>query len=400
MGVGIQIPLVIYMFFTYFSPPSTRPGDPLPFVAIPVFITGNIKCVDRSWSLWSPRVNLNFNKDLSPSFTTPGSPSISCYGNFRMVELEMGLLYDVLYTKIPIIQSTWGRILLIISFFCSISALVAFSVIINRPPYSMLNRFDLDVSLTYLLLVGSVILEIYCFFFFVHIFSTWTLLWLSRDKDNTLFISFYDFISLLMSIPSRILGRESTMFMAQHSATAKRFGCMKLFLLFHDKLGRYLFTTLAKADGNLKESIFTYLNDQRMYYGFCSFLYDTRDEILEKRGYEAIRPRYGEFSWSINVEFDHSILPWHIATEKVYRFEKNRRNEISEECKRSKLISDYMFYLLLTRPTMMAQGISDLRTRDTCNEMVQVLERPEKKGMSLEKDLKEMFENGGTRQDD
>ncbi|KAG7943651.1 hypothetical protein I3843_15G052200 [Carya illinoinensis] len=85
-----------------------------------------------------------------------------------------------------------------------------------------------------------------------------------------------------------------------------------------------------------------------------------------------------------NVTFDESLLLWHIATELCYH-----GSEIDHETKAqpdeqelgyngsqvdhkfiSKLISEYMLYFLVMKPTMMSDvaSISDIRYRDTCAE--------------------------------
>lgn len=93
------------------------------------------------------------------------------------------------------------------------------------------------------------------------------------------------------------------------------------------------------------------------------------DWALEQRGY------LRELGDSINVEFDESLLRWHIATDICYYTRENIERvpkTDSETTTRdwSKFISDYMLYLLVMRPTMMSSmaGIGQIRYHDTCAE--------------------------------
>nr|XP_027120762.1 uncharacterized protein LOC113737786 isoform X1 [Coffea arabica] len=67
------------------------------------------------------------------------------------------------------------------------------------------------------------------------------------------------------------------------------------------------------------------------------------------------------------VEFDESLLLWHIATELCYCMSPDDGNSNRNYCK---LISDYMLYLLVMRPNLMSAvaGIGQIRFRDTCEE--------------------------------
>ncbi|XP_021625141.1 uncharacterized protein LOC110624354 [Manihot esculenta] len=69
----------------------------------------------------------------------------------------------------------------------------------------------------------------------------------------------------------------------------------------------------------------------------------------------------------VDVRYDESVLMWHIATELLCNDKKGIDN-CSNEREFSKILSDYMLYLLIMQPTMMAAvaGISKLRFEDTC----------------------------------
>ena len=85
-----------------------------------------------------------------------------------------------------------------------------------------------------------------------------------------------------------------------------------------------------------------------------------------------------KLGWSIeDVEFDESVLIWHIATDLCYYTESEEdsssvRSPNSKE--NSKLLSDYMLYLLVMRPFMLPNGIGQIMFQDTCAEAIEFFE--------------------------
>lgn len=75
----------------------------------------------------------------------------------------------------------------------------------------------------------------------------------------------------------------------------------------------------------------------------------------------------GLMCYVTDVAYDESLLLWHIATELLYHEDENVDDDAREF---SKLLSDYMLYLLIMQPTMMSAvaGIGKIRFRDTCAE--------------------------------
>ncbi|CAL5341873.1 unnamed protein product [Camellia sinensis] len=98
-------------------------------------------------------------------------------------------------------------------------------------------------------------------------------------------------------------------------------------------------------------------------------------------------------SVSEEVEYDESLLLWHVATELCY-FTGETDPNCDEETKNKReicmILSEYMLYLLVIRPTMMSAvlGIGQIRFQDTCVEAKKFFQKGQS-GTSLA--LKEMF---------
>ncbi|KAM4099783.1 hypothetical protein ACB094_05G018000 [Castanea mollissima] len=71
----------------------------------------------------------------------------------------------------------------------------------------------------------------------------------------------------------------------------------------------------------------------------------------------------------LKVEFDKSILLWHIATDLCLSSDKQKDLKLvkTPHCEASRRLSNYM-YLLVVCPVMLPNGIGQIRFRDTCAE--------------------------------
>ncbi|OMO87851.1 hypothetical protein CCACVL1_08726 [Corchorus capsularis] len=79
-----------------------------------------------------------------------------------------------------------------------------------------------------------------------------------------------------------------------------------------------------------------------------------------------------------DVQYDESLLLWHIATDLCFYGDKPAAaGDKSDHREFSKLLSDYMLYLLIMQPTLMSAvgGIGKIRFRDTCAEAERFFKR-------------------------
>ncbi|XVE68231.1 hypothetical protein DITRI_Ditri09bG0051800 [Diplodiscus trichospermus] len=283
---------------------------------------------------------------------------------FELVEGELGLLYDVLYTKTTVIYSIYGFLLRCSSFLSSVFAMIAFAVFIEHP-YSLV-----DISVTYLLLVGAIALEIYAFVLVMR--SDWTKLWLvdflkpgriGKRWSRTIFK--YNLIKYC-------LGTQDTMWV--------RF--QKL-LGIEEIVEKHLNVDCDDLDAELKTLIFQQLKERSEN---INSLFDVNEckKLLSYRGDYVLDQMQclERLKWStIEIEFDHSLLLWHIATQLCYWDDvkrlkgTNNLQSLNKYSNVSQCLSDYMLYLLVMYPNMLPKGIGEIRYRDTCSEATRLFQQ-------------------------
>ncbi|KAH7547088.1 hypothetical protein FEM48_Zijuj01G0270000 [Ziziphus jujuba var. spinosa] len=302
---------------------------------------------------------------------------------FKVVELELGFMYDVFYTKANLVYSLLGVTLRCISFFSTLLAFLVFLIFPKKKSY-----MKVDIFISYVLLVGAITLEFYAVI--IKLSSDWTMIWLSKHK-NMAFL--YNFISTL-AWTKRNKGWSNTI--AQYNLV--RF-CLKdrppkciliQKVLFVDQLlERYRYKDSECVSAELKKLIFEQLKEKsRRATNFraCKQLCAARgDSVLDKANC------LDKLGWTTEEEFDHSLLLWHIATDLCYYHDLSRNMESirSSNCKASQLLSNYMLYILVMCPFMLPNGIGQIRLRDTCAEAVEFFK--ERKSITDAKDACSML---------
>ncbi|KAH6809215.1 hypothetical protein C2S51_026998 [Perilla frutescens var. frutescens] len=295
---------------------------------------------------------------------------------FRIVEIELGLVFDLFYTKSPLVFTKTGIFLRVFSCSSTIAAFVAF-LIIKKKDYP-----ETEVIITYILLVGAIFLEIYAVM--ILFLSDRMMIWLDRDwttrpeKDLPKIVSW---LYRLRVVPARKRWSNS---MGQYNVfqhclkyMSKRTKehwypemfdrCIEYFdqflVIFHQYLHKYFFWRSEPVGDTLKDLIFGELKercdegDRKKVNSYWS------DKILKETNC---------FDENDEVEFDQSLLLWHIATDFCYHA-KVAEDPVLEDDVKSKrescrLLSNYMVHLLIVSPFMLPSGIGQIRFQDTCAE--------------------------------
>ncbi|XP_022720801.1 uncharacterized protein LOC111278440 [Durio zibethinus] len=311
-------------------------------------------------------LKLRIYKNLSYIFEMESK--VTAEEAFKMVEIELGFLYDLLYTKLPIVISGMGVILRSICLSFIVSTLIAFLIIVGKHGYS-----KVDIGISYLLMVGAIFLEIYSAI--LHLSSDRGIHWLI-DQENW----------FLKAIASKLVlltkSKKGIRFMAQHSLLdycllPRKIKIAAVLNIFdsEDKLEKYFHTSWKDVNPDLKEIIYSHLLEKRKIYQNAGFNSKCLSELLDERGYNVLKDKVGstaDIGWSLSdAEFTHSLLLWHIATDLVYHDDHQsfRAGNVGPYCQISKLLSNYMMYLLFLCPAMLPEGIGNIRHHETCIEV-------------------------------
>ncbi|XP_039159352.1 uncharacterized protein LOC104422985 isoform X2 [Eucalyptus grandis] len=343
LSLVTQVVAAFYAFLTSWS------TSVLTFITIPVFISGVIKYGERTWVLRSASSDHFQAPELSPPTKLldmnlrPGEKYLyeafylfgmfkhlftgvildsdeaeysyfiickkSAEEAFKLVEVELSLMYDLIYTKAKVAYSIPGILLRFITFSSAVSVLIIFCTAIDEHVY-----LHVDVAITMLLLVGAIALEVYAGF--TAVFSDWTML---------------------------------------------------LLIELRKPLGHFLYRTISSSrlfsfyskrwSGSMGQlNLISYCSTDR-----CSDSgFDPRivKEMLGERGDFTLQKRncLEELQWStIRVDFDRSLLLWHIATDLCYYSDLNEDSLAA--CKMSQLLSDYMLHIQVTRPFLLPKSI-------------------------------------------
>jgi len=403
LGLGVQVGVVFYVFSRSWA------SGILTFIAIPMFIVGIVKYAERTWVLWSsssevlkksilskfrpfyPLMALTKTRDqalegnyLLQAYTfldismfmmqdlVPGIPALirnrrliskySAGDAFKVVEVELGLIYDMLYTKAPLIYSRAGIFLRFISSLLSVTAFITFQVKIDKHAYS-----TTDITITYLLFAAAVFLEFYTFLCLV--LSDWTMIWLIDEGRNALTSAIYSQLRKLTRSErwSRSISQYN---LISSSIQSKPHKCLE-FLGINEKM-RQMFVHQVDMNGDLQGLIFGHLQKkaEKMEEDFNFIDKNLRSKIIGQRG-DGVLEREGlllDYKWcTTEVEFSRSILVWHLATDICYRVDIKEAEAylnkdgriVSKEYETSRCLSEYMMYLLVIRPNMLSKGFGD-----------------------------------------
>ncbi|KAB5551532.1 hypothetical protein DKX38_008843 [Salix brachista] len=281
---------------------------------------------------------------------------------FQLVEVELGFKYDRLYYKVTMISRV-RVILRSITFVSSIFALVSFSTKSN----DVYSRNDRIIS--YVLLIGVVCLESYSII--SHLLSDWGMIWLSRSKTVSAIVSRIKYHSRLVSFYmkrkrwSRLMGQHN-MTRAQSNKPAVSKILKKYFP------GKWNVDKRRKVNKELKELIFKQVLDKRRLtrYNPSTDDFNCLQNILAERGDQVLRSKglFPQIGWSVaEIDFIQSLLTWHIATHVCYLDDsrKNTFDKTQSGVRSSRSLSNYMLYLLVNCPTMIAIEPSEKRHADT-----------------------------------
>ncbi|KAH6821373.1 hypothetical protein C2S53_006204 [Perilla frutescens var. hirtella] len=281
---------------------------------------------------------------------------------FDVVEIELGFMFDVLYTKASIVYNVCGYVLRGITFSFTLFSWMAFWYRCERRKYT-----TLDLVITHLLLGVATFLEMYGVW--ILICSDWTSNRLSRGGKTTRFARLIRWFQQ----PNR---KRWSKKMAQHNLLDL---CVRHKSAVCPRSLKFL-CTLTKIDSFIEKQWHKSFVD--VSTELQKLLFEELKRYISSDSNPALSmgSRKGSFTLKNysslphdlieGREFDQRILLWHIATDICYssKWDDEANNTDCSRKEISKHISDYMLYLLMVCPSMLPIGIGMIRFRDTCAE--------------------------------
>uniref|UniRef100_J3L7X6 DUF4220 domain-containing protein n=1 Tax=Oryza brachyantha TaxID=4533 RepID=J3L7X6_ORYBR len=300
---------------------------------------------------------------------------------YKVVEIELLLMYESLHSKSSVIHGPTGRYLRIFTLATPVISLLIFSGT-DKASYK-----PVDVAVSYVLLGGAIFLEIYGILLMV--ISPWSFADL-RKKDKCLPMASRVFRAVKYFLPE---GRPRwSNQMAQYNLIHY---CLK------DK-PTWLTRKLEKLEWDYNVRVKTIWDS--FWYTHHIDVSMVLKQLIFKKLKEKANSTADPMSYRrVEVEFDESIILWHIATDLIFYDEQQQDDDGDTRADKSKLelwssccfcscsdhapsaneshlndvshlpaasreISNYMLFLLVMRPFMLTASIGQIRFGDTCAE--------------------------------
>ncbi|KAK9682016.1 hypothetical protein RND81_10G044300 [Saponaria officinalis] len=292
---------------------------------------------------------------------------------FRIIEIELNFIYDLFYTKAFLLERKHV-----------LPRLVCFiSVITSTTLFTLKHRKNykgVDVVITYILLAGAIALDLCSIVKLV--LSDWWYIIITGDCKHKFLKSVLRWLPKL----SKLIGlcRKNS---NRWSHSISQYNLLRRFYKdppwtiryifvkrIRDAVINCLYVRTEKVDSQLIKLI---VDELQMKSRLVSEDSNAIKEVCSARGNLVLQDDYFLASeylnpWTMDVDYDESLLIWHVATDICY-FTSTKRSvsSVNPDYRRlSKVMSDYMSYLLLRKATMVSPvvGMSEMRFEDTCEE--------------------------------
>ncbi|KAK9682873.1 hypothetical protein RND81_10G103000 [Saponaria officinalis] len=295
----------------------------------------------------------------------------------KIVEIELNLIYDILYTKAFLLQRKRAFVR-VLCFFAVVASLVLFSLSYKRG-----NGYEgLDVMVTFALLGGAIALDLCAFIMLV--FSDWWVILMSSDDTPRIMKSMMECLHYLSKRVKRTSRDRWSQSISKYNLLTRCFRETPLFLkyVFIERIKDLLTGLIYVESGPINKSqVMKFIVEELQTKSELAFDLEEAKEVSSARGNLVYQNDYFLASeclrqWTIDLDFDASVLTWHLATDICY-WTSDQSDHRPDECSNkldyrfiSKELSDYMSYLLLRQQTLTfpVMGMSHFRFKDTCSE--------------------------------
>ncbi|GKV50694.1 hypothetical protein SLEP1_g57392 [Rubroshorea leprosula] len=275
--------------------------------------------------------------------------------HFDIAVVEVGFIFDVVYTKAPFIYTWKGCILRLISFTLSIGTLFFF---IFRLSFGglMLNKIAPDdVFITMCMLVETVALDTCAML--SNLCSDWTVILMydncSASKILQYVLQYFPCFLSLQKKRSAWMGQFDLLDYCWNSRMVRVSRFLQKYCSgdFLENCHRLKHTKFVEVPDRLKPKELYQSRLDSFFVSSDSFEATRGERTLVELG-ERISDIRADLECSIKIHFDASIIVWHLATCICYH-QDSHNNARNEAMKISKYLSDYMMYLLVMRPAML-----------------------------------------------
>ncbi|XP_059436880.1 uncharacterized protein LOC132169960 [Corylus avellana] len=331
---------------------------------------------------------------------------------FKVLAVELNFMYEVFCTKAAVVHLIFGHLLVrFISWFAVVAALSIFYTIDKH------DFRKIDVEITYTLFFGALGLDIIALLMLA--LSDWTAASIQNSPRRNFCIEAIK--GCLLFLLRYYLKLKRINWGERKPSCLEYWARQVLHRRWSEYLNQYnLMHYCLKERPNKKRSCFDCFCRMVIYLFNLKDFYDSiiyvskkpfeeklwefifvqlkkKSKLAEPETAKRICSARGEWvlqnnDWTtegssklmhyiVDVDFDQSLILWHIATDLCYHKNSDTDNQRDEESysrrEFCKTLSDYMLYLLIMQPTMMSAvaDIGEIRFRDTCAEAIEFFTR-------------------------
>ncbi|GMP49084.1 hypothetical protein CsSME_00016190 [Camellia sinensis var. sinensis] len=315
---------------------------------------------------------------------------------FKIIEIELGIIYDLRFTKAKVIYSNLGISLRIVGIILSFLVLMMVSLseikLVREKFHEHHHRHsNIDFTITLILLSVALLVELWAFKQLLD--SDQTTHWLIKHEKTIISRAIK---CILPSCESSIKTKRRWSYsMKQYSLLnfsmrlkEKPLPCRKILKMLRvDKaLEIQLCRTSPISVGEiLRERVFTAMNvSVKNWLGKHSYDTDLK-ALYGRRGCRTFEDKQSlddgqcpDLKWSIvDLEFDQSILVWHLATEILYQYDQDFGDyyDLEKKLEKGNWLSQYMLYLLVEHPYMLPLGMGHIKFQDIYYELGDIIEQ-------------------------
>ncbi|XP_044963243.1 uncharacterized protein LOC123429150 [Hordeum vulgare subsp. vulgare] len=303
---------------------------------------------------------------------------------WTLMEIELSLMYDVLYTKAAVIHTFFGYLVRFVGPLSAITSMLLFQ-------FTSKDGYDrADVAITYVLLGGAVFMETASLL--NALASSWTFAFLSTTRWSwlrytTLCNERWDrlrrAVVWLRNLVKGRVGGDSRYKSRRWSYTIGQYNLLHFCTRPADMpLGRLAkamgldewwnrkhYSGTVEMSGEIKFRIALYMKRLYSKGRFSTGMLRKKwgEDPLESRGLY----HKGILKDSLGFEFQEGIIIWHIATE-IFLAKSKRAKAVdaAPEVHFIRMMSDYMMFLLVDRPYMLPGQPQKKLYRRTCERLV------------------------------